>query len=241
MPASCEFVQVGDIVAELHRKPIKNINISVKPPDGRVRISCPTRHTSERITSYALAKLPWIRSQQRKIANQPRQTPLRYTDKESHYLWGKRLLFKLEPTRGTPAVSVEGDFLVVKIRAGTGEKKKSQMVEDWYRQQLLPVAWGFVKHWEPTMGVKVSGLSSRRMKTRWGSCNPEKGTILLNSELARKPRKCLEYLVVHEMIHLLEPSHNERFRSLLTKFLPSWKRLRATLNSLPVRHEDWKY
>jgi hypothetical protein len=91
------------------------------------------------------------------------------------------------------------------------------------------------------MGVKVSGLSSRRMKTRWGSCNPEKGTILLNSELARKPRKCLEYLVVHEMIHLLEPSHNERFRSLLTKFLPSWKRLRATLNSLPVRHEDWKY
>ncbi len=136
---------------------------------------------------------------------------------------------------------MEGDYLVVRLRPGTGTLRKSELVEEWYRRQLLAVASDFAKRWEPTMEVRVAKISVRRMRTRWGSCNHLKRTVILNSELARKPRRCVEYLVVHEMAHLLEPSHNERFRSLLTKFLPSWKRLRATLNSLPVRHEDWQY
>jgi predicted metal-dependent hydrolase len=241
MAESPEFVMLGDIRAAVHRRAKRNINISVKPPDGHVRISCPPRHTLERVAAYAIAKLPWIREQRRKIASQARQAPLLYIDKESHYLWGKRLLFGLEETVGTPGVSVEGDYLVVRLRPGTGALRKSELVEEWYRRQLMVVASDLVKKWEPVVGTKVAKLSVRRMRTRWGSCNHLKKTIILNSELARKPRQCVEYLVVHEMTHLLEPSHNERFRSLLTKFLPSWKRHRATLNSLPVRHEDWPY
>lgn len=241
MAESPEFVMLGDIRAEVHRRAKRNINISVKPPDGRVRISCPPRHALERVASYAIAKLPWIREQRRKIASQPRQPPLLYSDKESHYLWGKRLLCRLQETSGAPGVSVEGDYLVVRLRPGTGTLRKSELVEEWYRRQLLAAASDFAKQWEPIMEVKAAKISVRRMRIRWGSCTHLKRTIILNSELARKPRRCVEYLVVHEMTHLLEPSHNDRFRSLLTKFLPSWKRLRATLNSLPVRHEDWQY
>jgi predicted metal-dependent hydrolase len=236
-----EKIQLGDVVAEVFRKEIKNIHISVLPPNGRVRISTPKRHSSERVRIYALSKLPWIKKQQRKMKAQAREGILQYVDRESHYVWGRRMMLRVEETKEQPEIKVKGYSLVLRTRANATEKRRAELVEDWYRTILRKEADEVIKKWEPLLKVKVAKLFIRRMKTRWGSCNHSKKTIRLNSELARKPRECLEYLVVHEMAHIIEPTHNERFVAILDKNLPHWIGLRNTLNSLPVRHEDWHY
>jgi predicted metal-dependent hydrolase len=236
-----ELIQLGEIPVEVFRKKIKNIHLSVNPPEGHVRISCPSRYTPEKIRAYALTKLVWIKQQQRKLQEQPRESPHQYTDKESHYLWGKRYLLTLEETEGTPRVELKAQKMILHHRLGTSLERRAEIVEEWYRERLKKAIPRLVAKWEPIIGVKVKGFFVQRMKTKWGSCSPARQTIRLNSELARKPRKCLEYLVVHEMIHIIEPSHNARFRTLLDKHLPNWQNRKKTLNSLPVRHEKWGY
>jgi predicted metal-dependent hydrolase len=236
-----ERIQLGDISVEVFRKKIKNIHLSVHPPEGHVRISSPSRYTLEKIRAYALTKLVWIKQQQRKLQEQPRESPHQYTDKESHYLWGKRYLIKLMETDGSPQVELKGQNMILHLRAGASLERRTEIVEEWYRELLKSGIPRLIAKWEPIIGVKVKGFFVQRMKTKWGSCSSARQTIRLNSELARKPRKCLEYLVVHEMIHILEPSHNARFRTLLDKHLPSWQNRKKTLNRLPVRHEKWGY
>jgi predicted metal-dependent hydrolase len=236
-----EHIQLGEIPAEVFRKKIKNIHLSVNPPDGHVRISCPSRYTSEKIRAYALTKLVWIKQQQRKLREQPRESAHQYTDKESHYLWGKRHLLKVVETDGTPRVELKALKMVLHVRAGSTLQRRAEIVEEWYRERLKKAIPRLITKWEPALGVEVKGFFVQRMKTKWGSCSSSKHTIRLNSELARKPRKCLEYLVVHEMLHILEPSHNARFRTMLDKHLPNWQNRKKTLNSLPVRHEKWGY
>jgi predicted metal-dependent hydrolase len=236
-----ERIQLGDISVEVFRKKIKNIHLSVHPPEGHVRISSPSRYTLEKIRAYALTKLVWIKQQQRKLQEQPRESPHQYTDKESHYLWGKRYLLKLIETDGSQSVELKGQKMILHLRPGASLERRAEIVEEWYRERLKRAIPRLIAKWELIIGVKVSAFFVQRMKTKWGSCSSSRQTIRLNSELARKPRKCLEYLVVHEMIHILEPSHNARFRTLLDKHLPSWQGRKKTLNSLPVRHEKWGY
>jgi predicted metal-dependent hydrolase len=236
-----ERIQLGDILVEVFRKKIKNIHLSVHPPEGHVRISIPSRYTLEKIRAYALTKLVWIKQQQRKLQEQPRDSPHQYTDKESQYLWGKRYLLKLVETDATPRVELKAQKMILHLRAGASLERRTEIVEEWYRERLKRAIPRLIAKWEPIIGVKVSAFFVQRMKTKWGSCSSARQTIRINSELARKPRKCLEYLVVHEMIHILEPSHNARFRTLLDKHLPSWQSRKKTLNSLPVRHEKWGY
>jgi len=234
-------IELGEISLEVVKKDIKNIHLSVYPPAGRVRISAPLRMNLETIRVFAISKLDWIKRQQRKLREQERETPREYLDRESHYVWGKRYLLKVTPSDEAPAVELEGARMLLRVRPGVSDEKKQSIIEEWYREQIKQVAPTLIAKWEPIVGVKVKRFFVQRMKTKWGSCNHNSGSIRLNTELAKKPLECLEYLVVHEMVHLLEPTHNHRFTTLMDRFMPKWHFCRAELNRLPVRHEDWDF
>jgi hypothetical protein len=193
------------------------------------------------IRVFAISKLGWIKQQQQKLREQERETPREYLDRESHYVWGKRYLLKIVEQDAAPIVSLQHSTLWLQVRPGTDEARKQAVVAEWYREQLKEAAPPLIAKWEPLMGVQVARFFVQHMKTRWGSCNPTAGSIRLNSELAKKPPECLEYIVVHEMVHLLEPTHNQRFVAIMDRLLPQWQSHRDSLNRLPVRHENWGY
>ena len=234
-------IELGDITVDVVLKDIKNIHLSVHPPTGRVRISAPLRMDMETIRVYAISRLGWIKAQQKKLREQERETPREYLDRESHYVWGKRYLLQVVETEGAPSVELKHNQMLLRVRPGAGEKKMQAIVEEWYRRQLKGAAPALIAKWEPLMGVKIARFFVRRMKTRWGSCNHRTGSIRLNTELAKKPRECLEYIVVHEMAHLLEPTHNARFVALMDRYLPNWRLLRDELNRFPLAHVTWEY
>ena len=234
-------LQLGDIVAEVEFKDIKNVHLSVNPPSGRVHISAPTRMSLDIVRVFAISKLSWIRQQQKSLRQQARETPREYLPKESHYVWGKRYLLRVREHDAPPFVELTPRRLSLQVRTNTNREKRAKIVEKWYRHQVRNAAQPLIAKWERKLGVKVERLYVQRMKTRWGSCNSTAGTIRLNSELGKKPRECLEYIVVHEMVHLLEPTHNARFVALMDRYMPHWQFHRATLNRLPVRREEWMY
>jgi predicted metal-dependent hydrolase len=236
-----ETIELGDITVEVVQKDIRNVHLSVYPPMGRVRISAPAHMSLDTIRVFAISKLGWIKQQQQKLQEQERETPREYLDRESHYVWGKRTLLKIIEQDVAPIVSLQHSTLWLQVRPGTDEARKQAVVAAWYREQLKEAAPPLIAKWEPLMGVKVARFFVQHMKTRWGSCNPSAGSIRLNSELAKKPPECLEYIVVHEMVHLLEPTHNQRFVVCMDRFLPQWQSHRDSLNRLPVRHENWGY
>lgn len=234
-------IKVGDIAIDVVRKNIKNIHLSVYPPAGRVRISAPKRMALDTIRVFAISKLGWIKKQQQKLQEQERETPREYLDRESHYLWGKRYLFKVNE-KDTPAyVSLKHNNMVLHISPDASNERKQDVLAEWYREKLKEVVPALIAKWEPLLGVRVEKTFYQRMKTKWGSCNYRSRNIRLNSELAKKPPECLEYVVVHEMVHLLEHSHNSRFIALMDRFMPSWRNQREELNRSPLGHEEWEY
>lgn len=234
-------IELGDITVDVALKNIKNIHLSVHPPTGRVRISAPSRMSLDAIRVFAVSKLGWIKAQQKKLQKQERETLREYLDRESHYVWGKRYLLKVIEGEGAPSVELRHSWMLLRVRPGADEAKRQAVAEEWYRRQLKQAAPPLIAKWEALMGVKVERFFVQRMKTRWGSCNHGARTIRLNTELAKKPRECLEYIVVHEMTHLLEPTHNARFVALMDQFMPNWQFYRDQLNRFPVSHEDWAY
>jgi hypothetical protein len=195
----------------------------------------------ETIRVYAISRLGWIKKQQAKLREQERETPRDYLERESHYIWGKRYLLEIIERDKPPSVELKHSHILLITRPGSDEKKKQAVIDDWYRQQIRESALLLIAKWEPLLGVEVSRLYVQRMKTRWGSCRPETRSIRLNTELAKKPRQCLEYILVHEMAHLIEPSHNARFVSLMDRFMPQWKQVREDLNRWPLGHVSWEY
>jgi len=234
-------LQLGDVVLDVHRKEIKNVHLSVHPPSGHVTVAAPSHMTLDKLRIYAISKLDWIREQQRKIRAQDRETPREYRELESHYLWGKRYLLSVVEKNGSPTVELSHSKMVLEVRPGADATKRQEVLDRWYREQLKAEMPRLIERWEPKLNVKVRAFYVQRMKTKWGSCTPHRGTIRLNTELAKKPKRCLEYLVVHEMVHLIEPTHNERFVALMDHHLPNWRETRNVLNDLPVRHESWRY
>jgi len=234
-------IQLGEITIDVLKKDIKNIHLSVYPPTGKVRISAPLHMDIDTIRLFAISKLGWIKQHQQKLREQVRETPREYLDRESHYVWGKRYLLKVIEKNLAPEVALKHSTLLLRVRPGSCEEKKQAILEEWYRAQLKAAVPPLIAKWEPILGVKVNRLFVQRMKTKWGSCNPCTGSIRLNTELAKKPPECLEYIVVHEMVHLLEPTHNRHFVVLIDQFIPKWQFYRDTLNRLPVRHESWIY
>jgi len=234
-------INLGEIAVDVVKKGIKNIHLSVYPPTGRVRISAPLRMDIDTIRVFAITKLGWIKSQQKKLREQEHETPREYLDRESHYVWGKRYLLKLAEKDAAPDVELRHSKMILRIRAGTSDERKQEILEGWYRQQMKQAVPALIAKWEPLMGVKVARFFVQKMKTKWGSCSHLVGSIRLNTDLAKKPPECLEYIVVHEMVHLLEPTHNSRFIALMNQFMPKWRFYKDQLNRLPVRHEDWGY
>jgi len=234
-------LELGDISIDVLKKDIKNVHLSVHPPTGRVRISAPEHLSLESLRIFAISKLGWIKQHQRTFSTQERETPRELIDRESHYLWGKRYLLRLHEVEVKPSVDLDHRSIILSVRPDSIRADRENLLEQWYRQQLKTVAEPMIRKWERLMGVRSDRFFVQRMKTRWGSCNPQNRSIRLNTELAKKPVECLEYIVVHELNHLNESTHGRRFITLMGQFLSDWRERQRLLNRLPVRHEYWIY
>ena len=234
-------LKLGDIEVDVLLKGIKNIHLSVYPPTGRVRISAPQRMSLDAIRVFAISKLGWIKQQRKKLRGQERETPREYLDRESHYVWGKRYLLKVIEGRAEPQVVLNHSKIILRVGSGTNPDTKQAIVAQWYREQIKAAVPALIVKWEPIVGARVKRVFVQKMKTKWGSCNPGRRSIRLNTDLAKKPRECLEYIVVHEMVHVLEPTHSTRFVALMDRLMPQWRGCRDELNQLPVCHEKWTY
>ena len=232
---------LGDVTVDVLQKDIKHLHLTVHPPDGRVRIAAPLRMKIDTIRVYAISKLAWIRQQQRKLREQEREAPRDYIDRESHYVWGRRCLLKVVEADAAPAVELRHSRMTLRVRTGASREQKQAVLAQWYRDQVKAAMPALLSTWEPRLGVTVGRVIVQAMRTKWGSCNPAARNIRLNTDLAKKPPECLEYVLVHELVHLLEPTHNARFVALMDRHMPGWAHRRQLLNSLPVRHEDWGY
>ena len=234
-------ITVLGIECQIIRKDIKNIHLSVHPPNGVVSVSAPTDMETRILQLFLTSKIAWIRKQQRAFAQQEREPPREFIERESHYLWGQRYLLEVTEKDEPPSLSLDHITLHLSIRPNTTLERKQEIFAQWYREQLRTKALLLIEKWEKILNVKVERLFIQHMKTKWGSCTHDKKYIRLNTELAKKDQQCLEFIVVHEMIHLIEPTHNKRFKALMDFHLPNWPIYRQVLNSTPLAHEDWKY
>jgi predicted metal-dependent hydrolase len=234
-------IQLGDIIVEVTQKDIKNVHLSVYPPLGQVKLAAPSRMDLDTIRIYAITKLSWIRKQQTKIKAQKREAPREYLTKESHYYLGKRYLLDVKEHNSSPIVILKHNTIELHIRPETDTAKRKEIMDEWYRAQLKEMVPMLIAKWEKVMAVEVKDFGVKKMKTKWGTCNIEAQRIWVNLELAKKPSNCLEYIIVHEMTHLLERNHNTRFVALMNQFIPNWKEVKEELNRLPVSHTEWGY
>lgn len=235
-------ITVSNITVDVVRKDIKNMHLAVYPPTGRVRIAAPLRMGEEAIRLFAVSKLGWIKRNQRKFEKQARETTREYKERESHYFQGRRYLLRVKETTGAGYVDLKGKtYLDLYVKSGAGRDYKQSIIQEWYRKELKQVIPDIVEQWEKKLDLTINDWGVKQMKTKWGSCNIEARRIWLNLELAKKPIRCLEYIIVHEMVHLLERHHNDRFRAHMDHYLPSWKQSKDALNRMPVSHADWHY
>lgn len=229
-----EVIEIGDLAIDVTRKDVKNVHLSVHPPDGRVTLVAPTSTRIDVARAYAITKIGWIRQQQRKLAQQAREAPRQFVGRETHYLWGRRHLLRVTECEGKPAVRLDHRTIHLQVRPGSTLETRSKVVHNWHLKLLHTAVPSLIRKWEGRIGVEVQGYFLQRMKTKWGSCNAEQRTIRLNTELVKKPRDLLEYVVVHEMVHILAPTHSPRFFDLLSMHYPSWSEARTELNELPI-------
>ena len=234
MTPSQTHIQLGEIDIAVTFKAIKNAHLAVHPPDGRVTLVAPLGTRLEVARAFAISKLGWIRHHQERFAGQARETPRQFITRESHYIWGKRYLLDVVVRDQPASVSIDHRQITFSVRPGTDMAKREAIYQAWQRSLLHEVIPAMIARWEERLGVRVKSYFLQRMKTKWGSCNYRHRHIRLNTELVKKPKDLLEYIIVHEMIHLLEPSHNERFKSLLDQHYPPWREARAALNELPL-------
>lgn len=241
MARTTDTLVLGDVEVDVVYKNIRNVHLSVHPPTGRVRLAAPANASPEALRAFAISKLGWIRRHQRNQVRQERETPREFLERESHYVWGRRYLLEIEEVEATPEVSLSATRLVMRHRAGMDADHRRELLARWYRDQVRAAAAPLIAKWEPVLGVKLERFTVRQLRTMWGSCTPKRSSILLNTELAKKPEACLEYIIVHELAHLLEPTHNDRFTGIMDAAMPGWRGRREMLNQLPLRHEDWTY
>lgn len=234
-----ELIELGDISIAVTRKEIKNVHLSVHPPDGRVTMSAPIGTRPEVARAYAISRIGWIRQQQAKLRNQARETRRQFIERESHYLWGRRYLMTVVEQEAKPAVSVDHKRITLSVRPGSDHAKRASVIHEWHKALLHEFIPPLIARWEPRLGVHVVAYFLQRMKTKWGSCNHDAGHIRLNTELVKKPKDLVEYVVVHEMIHLMEPTHGERFIKILADHYPTWREAKSELNELPLADEVW--
>lgn len=231
---SGEVIELGDVVITLTRKAVKHVHLTVHPPTGRVTLVAPPGTRPEVARAYAISRLDWIRRQRRQLAQQARETPRQFVERESHHVWGRRYLLSIVEADGKPAIHLAHRRLTLQVRPGTTAEQRAAVLHTWHKAQLHAVVPGLIADWEKRLGVRVQRYFLQRMKTKWGSCNPGRGHIRLNTELVKKPRDLLAFVVLHEMAHLLAPTHDTRFIALMDRHWPSWRAARSELNALPL-------
>lgn len=241
MNTEIQQLKIGNLFLDVVRKDIKNVHLSVHPPTGRVRIAAPLYMHMDTVRVFAISKLSWIRKQQIKFHQQNREPPREYITRESHYFFGKRYLFKVIEDEAPPEISITHATLQMRVRPSTPIEKRQQILNEWYRQQLKELIPSIIAKYEKIMKVSVNEFRIKKMRTKWGTCNREAKRLWLNLELAKKPKHCIEYIVVHEMVHLFERNHNERFTTFMDEFIPQWRSIRDELNRAPLSHVDWEY
>ena len=227
-------IKLGDIDVSIVQKDIKHVHLSVYPPDGQVKMSAPLHLEPETLRSYARSRLSWIKQQRAQLLAQDREPPREFLNRESHYFFGRRYLLQIVEAAAKPKVELRHSTLELYVRPGSDTAKMRQVLEAWYRDRLREQVQSLLPTWEKRLGVQAGPLGIQKMRTKWGSCNPTSGRILLNLELAKKPLNCIEYVLVHELLHLLEPSHNHRFVDLMNLHFPTWREAKAELNRLPL-------
>lgn len=235
-----ETIHIGEIAVALTRKDVKHVHLSVHPPSGRVTLVAPEGTRLEVARAYAVSKLGWIRDQQAKLREQARETPRQFIERESHTLWGRRYLMTVLHREAKPCITIDHKRITLTVRPGSDAGRRAAVIHEWHKSLLHEVVPTLIKKWESKLEVKVAGYYLQRMKTKWGSCNHKAGHIRLNTELVKKPKDLLEYVIAHEMMHLLEPTHSDRFTAILEEHYPNWREARAELNELPLTAEVWK-
>ena len=234
-----ETIQMGGISIAVTRKDIKHVHLSVHPPTGRVTLVTPAATRLEVARAYAASRIGWIRDQQAKLLSQEREAQRQVVQRESHYLWGRRHLLTVVERDSKPAVKLDHLRITLSVRPGTDTAGRGKVMHEWHKQLLHEAVPVLIFKWEAKLGVEVASYFLQRMKTNWGGCNYRSRHIRLNTELVKKPKDLLEYVVVHEMMHLVEPRHGERFIVLLDEHYPTWREARAELNALPLGVEQW--
>ena len=236
-----ETIRISDITIVVTRKNIKHAHLSVYPPSGRVTLVTPKETRPEVARAYAVSKIGWIRDKQKKLREQARETTRQFVERESHYLWGRRYLLSIAEEDAKPSVQLSHRKITLTVRPGSSTAKREQVIHEWHKVLLHEAVPSLIRKWEAKLGVTVSGYFLQRMKTKWGSCNHKARHIRLNTELVKKPKDLLEYVIVHETAHLIDPTHSDRFIATLQEHYPSWREARAELNELPLSAETWKY
>ena len=234
-------LNLGNIEIEVEQKAIKNIHLSVYPPNGRVRIAAPIKMDMDTIRVFAISKLQWIKKQQKILSQQEREPEREFLERESHYFFGKRFLLKIHQVAAKPKVEIDHKYIHLYVRPNTASEKYADIINEWYRTELKKIVPPLISKWEKVIGVKSNEFGIKKMRTKWGTCNTEAKRIWLNLELAKKPKICLEYIIVHELVHLLERSHNQRFVKFMDNFMPKWRFHRDELNRLPYSYTNWGY
>lgn len=234
-------LRLADLDIEVIQKDIKNVHLSVYPPDGHVRVSVPRHMPLDTLRAFLVTKVTWIRDEQRNFRAQERREPPLYIDRESHYIWGERYLLQVVERDAPPSVELGRGTLTLAVRPGSDAAKRDEVLAFWYRDRVREVVGELLPVWERRIGIKADKIFVQRMKTKWGSCNPRQRAIRLNTELAKRPRTCLEYILVHELMHLHEPTHNTHFRDLMDLHMPTWRDIREELNRQPLSSEEWGY
>jgi predicted metal-dependent hydrolase len=234
-----ETIHIGEIAIALTRKDVTHVHLSVHPPSGRVTLVAPKGTRLEVARAYAVSKLGWIRDQQARLRGQAREIRRQFIERESHYLWGRRYLLSVREEKAKPAIRLGHRNITLTVRPGSSRAKREAVVHEWHKSLLHEAVPRLIRKWKPKLGVEVADYFLQRMKTRWGGCNHRAGHIRLNTELVKKPADLLEYVAVHEMLHLIEPRHSERFVTLLSRHYPAWREARAELNELPLGAAEW--
>lgn len=233
---------VNGLSVSVVRKAIKNLHLGVYPPDGRVRVAAPVNVSDEAVRLAVIGKLGWIKRQQARFEAQARQSEREMVAGESHYFLGQRYRLRIVYRQGAAKVILRGSStLELQVRKESSPEQRQRVLQRWYRSQLKAMVPPLLEKWQQLLGVEPDEWGIRKMKTRWGSCNTQSRRISLNIELAKKPVQCLEYIVVHELLHLIERNHNDHFIALLDEHLPQWRVLRDELNAMPLGHESWSY
>lgn len=227
-------LQLGEIIIEVTHKDIKNVHLSVYPPHGEVRISAPLSMSMDSIRGFAISKLGWIKSERKKFLAQVREPAREFLDRESHFVWGKRYLLEIIETDEAPSVELKHSELLLKVRTGSDRERMKAVLDEWYRDQIRDAVPELITKYSSRLKVSVDKLFIQEMKTKWGSCMPSNNSIRLNTDLARRSPEYLEYVVLHEIAHLIEPTHNVRFTAIMDLQMPNWRQYRDELNSLPL-------